>query len=55
MCGRYVSFLPPDFLAQLFEARNPPPNFELTWNMLPAATRLWCGFMRPRVSDTSMP
>ena len=36
MCGRYASFLPSDFLAQLFQARNPPPNFELTWNMAPS-------------------
>src|ERR1700683_905677 len=35
MCGRYASFLPPEFLARLFEARNPPPNFKPTWNMAP--------------------
>ena len=35
MCGRYASFLPPKFLAQLFATRNPLPNFEPTWNMAP--------------------
>lgn len=35
MCGRYASFLPPQFLAQLFAVRNPLPNFEPTWNMAP--------------------
>jgi putative SOS response-associated peptidase YedK len=35
MCGRYASFLPPKFLAQLFAARNPLPNLEPTWNMAP--------------------
>jgi putative SOS response-associated peptidase YedK len=36
MCGRYASFLPPQFLAQLLEARNPLPNFQPTWNMAPS-------------------
>jgi putative SOS response-associated peptidase YedK len=36
MCGRYASFLPPEFLARLFAARNPLPNFEPTWNMAPS-------------------
>jgi putative SOS response-associated peptidase YedK len=35
MCGRYASFLPPKFLAQLFAARNPLPNLEPTWNLAP--------------------
>jgi putative SOS response-associated peptidase YedK len=35
MCGRYASFLPPEFLARLFEARNSLPNFQPTWNMAP--------------------
>src|ERR1700686_305439 len=35
VCGRYASFLPPRFLAQLFGARNPLPNPEPTWNMAP--------------------
>ena len=36
MCGRYASYLPPKFLAQLFAARNPLPNFQPTWNMAPS-------------------
>jgi putative SOS response-associated peptidase YedK len=36
MCGRYVSFLPPEALAQLFGTVNPLPNLQPTWNMAPA-------------------
>jgi putative SOS response-associated peptidase YedK len=36
MCGRYASYLPPEFLAQLFAAMNPLPNFPPTWNMAPS-------------------
>jgi putative SOS response-associated peptidase YedK len=36
MCGRYASFFPPEFLARLFEARNPLPNLQPTWNMAPS-------------------
>ena len=28
MCGRYVSFLPPEFLARLFATVNPLPNLQ---------------------------
>ena len=35
MCGRYASFLPPEFLARLFATTNPPPNIAPTWNMAP--------------------
>ena len=35
MCGRYDSFLPPEFLAGLFRTVNPLPNLQPTWNMAP--------------------
>jgi putative SOS response-associated peptidase YedK len=35
MCGRYASFLPPEFLARLFGTVNPPPNLQPTWNLAP--------------------
>ena len=35
MCGRYASYLPPEFLAQLFATRNPLRNFQPTWNLAP--------------------
>src|ERR1700712_1476106 len=35
MCGRYASFLPPEFIARLFGTRNPLPNLRQTWNMAP--------------------
>jgi len=36
MCGRYASFLPPDFIARLFGTTNPLPNLRPTWNMAPS-------------------
>jgi putative SOS response-associated peptidase YedK len=35
MCGRYASFLPAEFIAQLFATVNPLPNLGPTWNMAP--------------------
>jgi putative SOS response-associated peptidase YedK len=35
MCGRYASFLPPEFIARLFGTKNPLPNLKPTWNMAP--------------------
>jgi len=35
MCGRYSSFLPPEFLARLFATVNPLPNLQPTWNLAP--------------------
>ncbi len=35
MCGRYVSFLPPEAIARLFGTANPLPNLKPTWNMAP--------------------
>ena len=35
MCGRYASYLPPDFIARLFGTVNPLPNFKPTWNVAP--------------------
>jgi hypothetical protein len=35
MCGRYASFLPPEFLARLFATVNPLPNLRPTWNLAP--------------------
>ena len=35
MCGRYDSFLPPEFIAQLFSTVNTLPNLKPTWNMAP--------------------
>lgn len=35
MCGRYVSFLPPEAIARLFGTSNPLPNLKPTWNMAP--------------------
>ncbi len=35
MCGRYASFLPPEFIARLFGTTNPLPNLPPTWNMAP--------------------
>jgi putative SOS response-associated peptidase YedK len=35
MCGRYASYLPPDFIARLFGTVNPLPNLQPTWNMAP--------------------
>lgn len=35
MCGRYDSFLPPEFIAQLFSTVNTLPNLKPTWNMVP--------------------
>jgi hypothetical protein len=35
MCGRYASFLPPEFLARLFGTVNPLPNLQPTWNLAP--------------------
>jgi putative SOS response-associated peptidase YedK len=36
MCGRYASFLPPEFIARLFGTTNPVPNLPQTWNMAPS-------------------
>lgn len=33
MCGRYASYLPPDFIARLFGTVNPLPNLQPTWNL----------------------
>jgi putative SOS response-associated peptidase YedK len=35
MCGRYASYLPPEFLARLFQTTNPLPNLQPTWNLAP--------------------
>ena len=35
MCGRYASFLPPEFIARLFATVNPLPNLMPTWNLAP--------------------
>lgn len=35
MCGRYASYLPPDFIARLFGTVNPLPNLKPTWNLAP--------------------
>ena len=35
MCGRYASYLPPDFIARLFGTMNPLPNLQPTWNLAP--------------------
>ena len=35
MCGRFDSFLPPEFIAQLFSTVNTLPNLKPTWNMVP--------------------
>ena len=35
MCGRFVSFLPPDAIARLYATTNPPPDFAPTWNLAP--------------------
>jgi putative SOS response-associated peptidase YedK len=35
MCGRYASFLPPEFLARLFTTMNPLPHLQPTWNLAP--------------------
>ena len=32
MCGRYASFLPSEFIAQLFSTVNGLPNLEPAWN-----------------------
>jgi putative SOS response-associated peptidase YedK len=35
MCGRYASYLLPEFIARLFGTVNPLPNLQPTWNMAP--------------------
>jgi putative SOS response-associated peptidase YedK len=35
MCGRYASYLPPEFIARLFGTINPLPNLQPTWNLAP--------------------
>jgi hypothetical protein len=35
MCGRYASYLLPDFIARLFGTVNPLPNLQPTWNLAP--------------------
>jgi putative SOS response-associated peptidase YedK len=35
MCGRYASYLPPDFIAGVFGTVNPLPNLQPTWNLAP--------------------
>jgi putative SOS response-associated peptidase YedK len=35
MCGRYASYLPPEFIARLFGTVNPLPNLKPTWNLAP--------------------
>ena len=35
MCGRYATFLPPEAIIALFQARGPVPNWAPTWNMAP--------------------
>jgi putative SOS response-associated peptidase YedK len=35
MCGRYASYLPPDFIARLFGTLNPLPSLQPTWNLAP--------------------
>src|SRR4249920_3442407 len=36
MCGRYASYLAPEFLSRIFGTVNPPPNFQQTWNLSPS-------------------
>jgi putative SOS response-associated peptidase YedK len=40
MCGRYASYLPPEFIARLFGTVNPPPDLKPTWNMAPTQDAL---------------
>ena len=40
MCGRFVSFLPPIFVKDLFRTRNPLPNIEPSWNVAPTQQAL---------------
>lgn len=40
MCGRYVSFLPPDEIARLFRTVNPVPNIAPSWNLAPSQDSL---------------
>jgi putative SOS response-associated peptidase YedK len=35
MCGRYASYLPPEFIGRLFGTVNPLPNLQPTWNLAP--------------------
>ena len=40
MCGRYASYLPPEFIARLFGTVNPPPDLKPTWNVAPTQDAL---------------
>ena len=40
MCGRYVSFLPPDEIARIFRTVNPVPNIAPSWNLAPTQDAL---------------
>jgi putative SOS response-associated peptidase YedK len=40
MCGRYASYLPPEFIARLFGTVNRPPHPKPTWNMAPTQDAL---------------
>lgn len=40
MCGRYVSFLPPEEIARLFRTVGPLPNIGPTWNLAPTQQAL---------------
>ena len=40
MCGRYVSFLPPDEIARLFRTVNAVPNIAPSWNLAPSQDAL---------------
>jgi hypothetical protein len=35
MCGRYASYLAPEFIARLFGTVNPLPDLQPTWNLAP--------------------
>jgi putative SOS response-associated peptidase YedK len=36
VCGRYASYLPPEFIARLFRTVNALPNAMATWNLAPS-------------------
>jgi putative SOS response-associated peptidase YedK len=40
MCGRFVSFLPPQEIARLFRTVNPMPNIAPNWNVAPSQDAL---------------
>lgn len=40
MCGRFVSFLPPEEIARLFRTTSPLPNAGPSWNLAPSMPAL---------------